>query len=193
LPRSSPTPRPGQADGGRRSHLLVTLSVIGVMATTVRRADHPRRRQLRKPSQVRSEIAAINNAIGGLRENLALEATGVKRGRSDLDQHNIATGKLRDYTRDNCGMPGMNRGSALGRECVDQQDLSGITSVSDVSPSGGPGAGMTPYPCSFADRQAKACCRFRGKITYTERWPTAAEAIGRQTKRRRSDSPLQPR
>jgi hypothetical protein len=33
-----------------RFDLLAALSVIGVMATTVRRADHPRRRQPRKPA-----------------------------------------------------------------------------------------------------------------------------------------------
>src|SRR4029077_1626717 len=83
------------------------------MATTVRRADHPRRRQLRKPAQVRSEIAAINNAIGGLRENLAPLTAGVNRGRGDLDQRSIATGNLRDYIRDNCGTLGMSEGSPL--------------------------------------------------------------------------------
>lgn len=173
------------------SHLLATRSIIGVMATTVRRADHPRRRQLRKPAQVRSEIAGVNNAIGGLRENLALLTAGVNRGRSDLDQHNIAIGNLRDYIRDNCGTPGMSQGSPLVVSAS-------ICRASPVSPRsamypllGDPGAGMTPYRCSFADRQAKACCRFRGKITCTGRWPTTAEFIGRQTTRRRSDSPLQ--
>ena len=86
---------------------------------------------------------------------------------------------------------GMGTGSALGRECVEQPGLSRFASDIENPLLVVPGASITRYPCSVADRQAKACCRFRGKITCTERWPTAAEFIGRQTKRRRSDSPPQ--
>lgn len=57
-------------------------------------------------SVVRAEITATTTAIDGLRQNLTLLTAEVRRGRAALDQHNIATGKLRDYIRDNCGARG---------------------------------------------------------------------------------------
>jgi hypothetical protein len=60
---SSPTPRPGQAEGGRRTDLLAALSIVGVRATTVGRTDHPRGRQPRKPAPWPQEDLPIGRSL----------------------------------------------------------------------------------------------------------------------------------